>query len=118
MKKIQMKSKSTHILDHQLIETLLLLDEVSCFVDARHEFVELCRPIVQHLRLALLLCEVDDARRPVDLHLQRTIVDELGEEFFGFEFIEVEEFRHALDADACVVVGDDADVLLGEFHVN
>lgn len=103
---------------HQLVETLLLLDEVSGFVDARHEFVESARPIVEHLRLALLLGEVNDAGWTVDLHFECAVVDQLGEELFSLQLVEIEQLGHAGSGDACVVVGDDSNVLSKHLKIN
>lgn len=81
------------------------------FVDAGHELVESGCPIVEHLGLALLLGEVNDAGWSVDLDFQRAVVDELGEEFFGVRLLEFQQLSHAGSADTGVVIGDDANVL-------
>lgn len=103
--------KSRRNSGHQLIQAFFFLDEMCGFVNASHELVQSRRPIVENLRLALLLSEVDNARWPVDFDLQSCVVDQLSEKFFRLQFIEIEKLSHATASDASVVVGDNADVL-------
>jgi hypothetical protein len=84
---------------------------VGGFVHACHELVEALGPVVEHLGLALLLCEVNDAGGAIDFNFQCSVVDQLGEELFCFQLVEIQELSHADTANAGVVIGDDSDIL-------
>lgn len=68
-------------------------------------------PLVQNLVAALGLDKRDDARRAVNLGVDRLGRDELGQELLGLGDREREEGGEAGEGDAGVVAGDDADVL-------
>jgi hypothetical protein len=93
---------------------------MSSLINAGHQFVQSTRPVIENLRLTLLLCEINDSGWTIDFNFKRCVVDQLCEHFLGSEFIEIQEFSHSDDINAGVVIGDDADVLkvLNLFKLN
>lgn len=88
-----------------------LRDQVARLLDEAHQLVHIAAPLVQHLVARLRLDERDDARRTVDLGVDRLRGDEAGEELLGFGDGEGDKGSEAGEGNPGVVAGDDANVL-------
>lgn len=99
---------------HDLVDALFLVDQVARFVHQIHQFVQPEGPVVEDLRGGLLRREVDDAGRSVRLDGERTGVDHPRQVLLALGLAQVQQFGHALQVNARVVVGDDAHVVLDQ----
>lgn len=86
------------------VDALLLVDQMTRLVDETHQLVDALRPVVQHIGRSLLRLKVNNAGRSIDLDGDRAVVDQLGQILFGLAVRQTEQFAHALDVDARVVV--------------
>jgi len=87
---------------------------VAGLVDQRHQLVHVGGPVVQDVRGALLLGEVNNAGGTVDLDADGVTVGQLGQVLLAAAGGQVQQLAHARQMQAGVVHGNDANILRTE----
>lgn len=67
------------LISNHLVDALLLVDHVAGLVHQGHQLVNPGGPVIQQVGRSLLNSEVHDTSRPVDLHRQRTRINQTRE---------------------------------------
>ena len=71
-------------------------------------------PLIQYIICVSWLGKADDSSRSVDLGVHSLRCDQLADIFFCLVLSQIEELGQAGHLDACVVFGNDADIVLDD----
>lgn len=99
------------LVDHNVVNALLLVDQMASFVHQTHQLVNAMRPIVENVGRRLLRFEMNDASRTINFHRDRCTVSQSRQVLFSLGFWQVQQLTHTIDINAGVVVGQDSNVL-------
>lgn len=95
-----------------MMDHLLLVDEMIDLSNQSEKIVDIVRPGVEHFVGILMLLEINNASRTIDLCPDSAGSDQVCESLLGFGNVQAKMFRHPLEGDLGVILGHDANILL------